>query len=93
MLDGSGPLPTRTSFTAVIIGKDGVPNVECWELASLTTVQKIKLKDGSYGKMSQTNLSSTADQISNVDVLTFPANSAIYPPATVDAAADPIQFV
>ena len=77
----------------MIIGTDGVPSVECWELESLTTLQKIKLKDGSYGTMSQTNLSTTVDQVSSVDVLTFPANSEIYPPSTVDVADNPLTFV
>lgn len=77
----------------MILGKDGVPNVECWELASLTTVQEVQRKDGSIGLMTQTNLSATDDRVSEVDVLTFPTDSALYPPSTVDAAGvDPVQF-
>lgn len=80
-------LPETSKVTAFLIGEDGTPSVECWEITDMINDQKSKQFRGPRGVATVQNIAA-GGTIDGLDILTWPSYSPIWPPPDDDLADD-----
>ncbi|KAM3425744.1 hypothetical protein BST61_g7676 [Cercospora zeina] len=74
-------VPQKSRITAFVVDEKGVPSVECWEIGSVADSAQVQRADGSKTTVHSLSLAAN-DELSGLDVLTWPSLASIYPPPT-----------
>ncbi|KAK5729883.1 hypothetical protein LTR17_011522 [Elasticomyces elasticus] len=81
------PLPQTSRVTAFVIDEQGNPSVECWGINNMVESKQVKRADGSEATSYAMSMAKSND-LDGLDILTWPAYSDIWPPASDSVHSD-----